>query len=622
MSWISPYIVRIGSAFALAALLCGAAQPARAQSRPVYLFQNQRIAFSHLERQNGELAVGIDDPGLKALLDDLGATVTWVPGERYVLVTTAEPLVISFAVGETRYDVGPVSEQAPFAPFMRAGVAYLAFDALIHALDLAPKADGNAIVLQPQLAALDVHANARGSRIVAHAGIPLDYRVLSQDASRLVIAFNGVGSTLEPVQRFSAGAVREIDIHTIGSIRNPMTIVTLHLAPDTVVGPAGTDDQRDFTIGFDGEAAAGPPPAALGAAPAASPASAPAPSSAGLVGVTGVRGIAGADGFTVDVDVSGTASYEWHRLQPPDDRMWVDIHNAALQTASQDVNESGPVTALRVHQVAPGTVRIALSLAGYQTLDVEPSASGLTIAVGTALADAGAARAGGGNTGANAAPEIAANAPGAWKFAPRKPGYTAQNPRLIVIDPGHGGSDPGSVHGDLVEKTLTLDIADRLRGILVARGWQVMMTRTTDRDVYAPNDSAIEELQARDDVANENGARIFVSIHVNAFINAGPHGTTTYYSKPMDVPLARDVERAMADENLGTADDGIVKSKLYVTLHAAMPAILIETAFMTNPSDAAKLADPAWREKIARAIADGIGTYAGAPPVADPAAGG
>ena len=199
-----------------------------------------------------------------------------------------------------------------------------------------------------------------------------------------------------------------------------------------------------------------------------------------------------------------------------------------------------------------------------------------------------------------------------WKFGPHS-SYVPTNPRLIVIDPGHGGSDRGTIHGGVAEADLTLDLAKRLRDILLARGWQVKLTHDTDVDVFAPNDEAHQELQARVDVANKAGARLFISIHVNAFINSGPYGTTTYISKPDDVAFARIVERSLAAD--GTKDDGIVKSHLYVTLHTKMPAVLVETAFLSNPNDYALLTSPAWRQKVAQELADGIAQYARQYPV-------
>ena len=128
-----------------------------------------------------------------------------------------------------------------------------------------------------------------------------------------------------------------------------------------------------------------------------------------------------------------------------------------------------------------------------------------------------------------------------------------------------------------------------------------------------PDDSAHDELQARVDVANNAGARLFVSIHVNAFINSGPYGTTFYISKPDDVALATPSKRTL--ESDGTKDDGVIKSHIYVTYHTRMPAVLIETAFLTNPSDYALLASAAWRQEIAQEIADGIAQYAREYPV-------
>ncbi len=208
--------------------------------------------------------------------------------------------------------------------------------------------------------------------------------------------------------------------------------------------------------------------------------------------------------------------------------------------------------------------------------------------------------------------DLGATDQSAWKFGPRS-GYVPTNPRLIVIDPGHGGSDRGTVHGGVAEADLTLDMAKRLREILIARGWQVKMTHDTDVDVYAPNDSPHDELQARVNVANDAGARMFVSVHVNAYINSGPYGTTCYISKPEDVPLARSIETQLDAD--GTKDDGVVKSHLYVTYHTKMPAVLIETAFLTNPGDYALLTSAAWRQKVAQEIADGIGQYAREYPV-------
>jgi N-acetylmuramoyl-L-alanine amidase len=183
---------------------------------------------------------------------------------------------------------------------------------------------------------------------------------------------------------------------------------------------------------------------------------------------------------------------------------------------------------------------------------------------------------------------------------------------LIVIDPGHGGSDDGAMHNGLVEKELNLDISKRLRAILLARGWQVKMTRDTDVDVFAPNDSARDDLQARCDVANHAGARLFVSVHTNSFTSADQDGTTTYYFKADSYGLAQSVHARLAAA-LPTTDDGIHKDNFYVIHHTKMPAILVETAFLSNPADAALLKTSSFLQKIAVGIADGIGDFTGGP---------
>ncbi len=304
---------------------------------------------------------------------------------------------------------------------------------------------------------------------------------------------------------------------------------------------------------------------------------------------------------TIRITVSGDGAYEWHRLRPPDNRWWVDIHGARLAIPPTDQTASDPVSSVRTRQQSPDTVRIALSLSAFDQVDVAPSDAGITITVtNRTLADA--PRSGAGTFGSNA---TAIATPVASPSAAR---YVPTNPNLIVIDPGHGGSDPGTVRGDTQEKTLTLDMARRVRDILVARGWQVVMTREVDRDVFAPNDSGRDELQARDDVANSKGARLLISIHVNSYVNSGPHGVTTFYYKSSDFAFAQAVNQRVISE-LGIKNNGVIKDKLYVVNHASMPAALIETAFISNPDDLALLQSNSWRQKMAQAIADGIVDY-------------
>lgn len=621
---MSRYGVRIGSVLALLiACALGMQAPAPAAERAAFAFDGRTVVFTQIIPQSGGRAISIDDPGLRSMLDRIGATVTWEQGERYILITTAEPVVISFALGDRRYDVGPVTQQAAFAPFMLDGHAYVPLAELLHGLDFAIKPDGGQNVLQPQIASIDIESSGRGAKLIAHAGMPLDARVVSEQNGKLTVAFDGVGTQLERTRTLAAGPVRRMDLRTSGPAAHPTTFVTLYLAPGTTHSAPATDDQRDFTIGFNGVAAAQPvaakqntpPPAPEPGAAEASGSPSPQMTPAGQVQVTDVTPESQNGTSTIRIAVAGAASYEWHRLRPPDNRMWIDVHAARLAIPPLDETAAGPVTAIRVHQQSPDTVRVALSLAAFDTVAVTPDATGLTVVVNASPADETVARAGAGMTGAQAVAAAQPSPSPGWKFTPQAApsNYAAPNPRLIAIDPGHGGSDSGALRGDAIEKDLTLDISRRLRAVLVSRGWQVVMTRESDKDVFAPDDSARDELQARDDIANSAGARLLVSIHVNSFMNSGPHGATAYYYKDSDVALAQAVDKRIAAE-VPVKNIGIVKDKLYVVHHANMPATLIETAFVSNPDDRRLLQDPAWRQKMAVAIADGIADYAGTPP--------
>lgn len=617
------------SSLPLVLLLLLLARPLAASAdAPLHaVYQGQAIVLTHIASSGRARAVGVSDAGFQTLLRDTGALLTWKPGERYVLITTSAPVVVSFALGDRRYDVGPIALQASFAPYERDNEAYLPLDEVLRALDLAMRQDGRTTVLQPQLSTLDVRQDQNGVTLFAHGGAPLHPRIAQQSASAVTYEFDGVGTTLGGTRQIGAGGVRSVEISSSGSVRAPSTLVRVELAPGATAAPPRNTGDRDVLIVFGGNA---PQTVAAGNSPTPEPEvqSGNASSPGGPATVTGVNVAPAANGVSVSIAVNGDAAYQWHRLRAPDNRFWVDLQNAQLQGAPVDASAPSPVTSVRARQVDPTTVRIALSLEGQQSIVLTPSASGLQIVVGSdEVADAprsgsgsvGSVLSSGQQTAALVTPVPSEDYSGVsggdsdgWKFGPRS-SYVPTNPRLIVIDPGHGGSDRGTIHGGVSEADLTLDMSKRLRDILVARGWQVKLTHDTDVDVYAPNDDAHTELQARVDVANKAGARLFVSIHVNAFINSGPYGTTTYISKPDDVAFAHFVERHLASD--GTKDDGIVKSHLYVTLHTRMPAVLVETAFLSNPSDYALLTSAAWRQKVVQEIADGIGQYAQQYPV-------
>lgn len=183
--------------------------------------------------------------------------------------------------------------------------------------------------------------------------------------------------------------------------------------------------------------------------------------------------------------------------------------------------------------------------------------------------------------------------------------------KIITIDPGHGGSDSGAVGPNgYTEKEGAFAISQKVASILNQSGAKVVMTRDSDVDVYGPNASARNELQARVDVGNNANSDIFVSIHCNAFVNPAANGTQTFYygSSYQGQRLAQSIQEKMIETN-GLRDRGISTCNFYVVKHSYMPAVLIETAFITNYDEEALLSDDEWQTTMAKAIAEGINEY-------------
>lgn len=186
--------------------------------------------------------------------------------------------------------------------------------------------------------------------------------------------------------------------------------------------------------------------------------------------------------------------------------------------------------------------------------------------------------------------------------------------KTIVLDPGHGGSDPGAIGPTgLQEKQVTLPIAEYLKSILEAKGAKVILTRTTDVDVYGPHASGVDELQARVNVANGNRADAFISIHINSFSNPNVGGIATYYFDGSDrsKKLASAVQGQIAEHSGFNGDRGIQPGNLYVLRHSLMPSILVELGFISNPKEEEHLKEMSTRQEFANELAKGLELYFG-----------
>ena len=177
--------------------------------------------------------------------------------------------------------------------------------------------------------------------------------------------------------------------------------------------------------------------------------------------------------------------------------------------------------------------------------------------------------------------------------------------KLVVIDPGHGGSDPGtSGYSNQVEKDFTLALSLKVQALLLEEpGIKVVMTRETD--VYPTRTERVQ-------LANTGKADVFVSIHGNS-VKDSPQtkGTETfYYQRSSSKSLAEVIHRHLI-EAIGLKDRGVKNGDLQVIRETTMPAVLLEIGFLSNPEEEAALLSDSFQDKAAQAIVDGIKEYLG-----------
>ncbi|MEC4816080.1 MAG: N-acetylmuramoyl-L-alanine amidase [Scytonema sp. PMC 1069.18] len=190
------------------------------------------------------------------------------------------------------------------------------------------------------------------------------------------------------------------------------------------------------------------------------------------------------------------------------------------------------------------------------------------------------------------------------KTATVPPATTSRAPLgkvIIVVDPGHGGKDPGAIGmGGLREKDVIMPISKRVAEILQKNGVQVVLTRDSDYFVTLPG---------RVQIAEKANADVFVSIHANSAGANRPEvsGLETYYYDS-GLSLARTVHSNVL-RSVNVKDRGVRKARFYVLRKSSMPSILVETGYLTGREDAAKLQNKLYQNKMADGIASGILQY-------------
>ncbi|PSL45748.1 N-acetylmuramoyl-L-alanine amidase [Salsuginibacillus halophilus] len=180
----------------------------------------------------------------------------------------------------------------------------------------------------------------------------------------------------------------------------------------------------------------------------------------------------------------------------------------------------------------------------------------------------------------------------------RSPGGSLAG-KTIVVDPGHGGHDPGASAYGVVEKNVVLNTGNYLAPMLEAQGAHVIQTRSTDRFI---------SLSGRTNMANNAGADAFISIHANAAGSSAAHGTETYWSSNYSAAESRELAEKINSElvrELNTRDRGAKQANFHVTRESRMPSVLVELGFVTNYSEAQQLNSASTQRRAAEAITRG-----------------
>ena len=296
-------------------------------------------------------------------------------------------------------------------------------------------------------------------------------------------------------------------------------------------------------------------------------------------------------------------------------RIWFDLPGAPLRARSlwlgynlREVRIGRPDdgTTRLVLEFQPGTVldprqlRLVGTARDRWRMELPPAATRLGVAAGEGDFEA--------------APRVLAVRPRPdpprWSGEPRRPLSPEGLPALprgryrVVIDPGHGGPDPGAVGIEgLRETDVVLDVALQVAQLLQARGVQVLLTRTTEVDVDLPPRVAL---------ANASGAQLFVSLHANALSLDRPdvNGIETFYFEGgASTQLAQLVQDHLLAVSPGTPDRGARPGRFFVIRRTVMPSVLAEMGFVTGEIDAPRLSDASFRRRLARALSGAILLY-------------
>jgi len=460
-------------------------------------------------------------------------------------------------LGSNRAKVGAVERILPAAPVRRGENLFLPVRAIAWYLGFAYRWDpkSRTIFLHPRIADITFTRLPDLVRVKITGSAPLSYSAgLLKNPARVYVDISNADLFAAEQQI----AVNEGDLVSVRasqhSLNPDMVRIVLDVKKDDVQYSHRTGDgDRSVVIDI--------PSAPL-----------PAPRPGEAVTVNAIRLERRSDSMcTLIVEANGAPVASLTRRSDPPQAI-IELSNVRL--GAERVEGSHPVvTSATAEQTGENAARIVLDLRGPQSVALARRPRGLCALIGgVSLSDV-----------------------------------------TVVLDPGHGGRQPGALGpSGLMEKEVNLDIGRRTEKLLSQAGARVIMTRTDDSSLIpvASRDDLRRELRMRADVANRTNADLFVAIHCNSSGSRMRRtGSETYYCTPRSLGLAKVMQQVLVEE-LKLRDGGIHTRNFVVVSEAPMPAVLVEIAYLNDPTEEALLGSPEFRQRAAQAIANGVSRYA------------
>lgn len=184
--------------------------------------------------------------------------------------------------------------------------------------------------------------------------------------------------------------------------------------------------------------------------------------------------------------------------------------------------------------------------------------------------------------------------------------------KIIYIDPGHGGIDPGAIYKDIKESEINLKISEKIKNELESLGATVYLTRYGDYDLSLPNtiNRKRSDLSRRGNIINNSNCDIYVSIHLNSETSSSWHGAQVFYD---DVNSENEkIAELMQEElkkSLKTTREAKLNNDIYLSKRVKRPGVLIEVGFISNPNERYLLKQDSYQQKAASTITSGIKKY-------------